>query len=460
MELRRAHVWRGIEPLESRELMTVDLTATVGSIPARVNVGATSNVTITVRNRGNTRLTAPVTLDVYAFPSNSTFDPATATRITTFTRDVSIKARGSQNFRVVVPLAGVTEPGSFRIVAVVDPANTIAETNEDNNVAQSRVFVLRQATFDLRPTSASVTPAVPTLIAAGDTFSGNAQVRITNPSSSTAGIPAGQQVAVQIVARPFGAGGTAQDVVLNTAVVNAAVGSLAAGRSITVNVPFTVPGTLPLGSFNLVARVDTGGALTEVNESNNELVMSSSFTVVDATTAGNVGLTGSDGSGASTNFFPVNLGSSNTGTFSPVNNGSVLNSSPFDLTPTNSTGLAPVNSVGTTPVNSIGLTPVTSVGAAPVNSVGTTPLFSTGLTPTSLNNGLSSTLGGTTSTGLVGNTLLGAPVMNSGTLNSFDVTGQTTNGAGFTGLGLAPVPGLNLTPTSVAQTTTTTTVTF
>jgi len=184
-----------------------------------------------------------------------------------------------------------------------------------------------------------------------------------------------------------------------------------------------------------------------VNEANNEIVLSNSFTVVDPATAASLGLTGFNGNVGSVSLFPTNLGAFDVGTINPVTTASVLNTNPFDLTPTN-------------------------LGLTPVNSTGTTPLFSTGLTPTSFNNGLTSTLGGTTPTGDVGNTFLNTSLLNSSVMNSFNATGQTTNGGltttggqtttglGFTGLGLTPISGLTVTPTSATTTTTTTTLTF
>jgi len=417
---------RDLEALEPRQLMAVDLTAALGGISSRVNVGATPRVQVTVRNRGNTATTTPVVVDVFAVPTSSTFNLATATPLAEVTRTAAIRARGSQSFRVAVPLAGVAGTGNFRLVAVVDPANTIAETNESNNTAQSRVFAIRAPSFDLRPTFAGVTTAMPTLVGAGTIVDGNVRVQIANSSSSTAAIPAGAQARVEVVARPLGASGTGQDVPLNLAVVNAPVGSLRRGGTLTVDVPIEIPGTLPLGNFRLLARVDTTNALAESNEVNNEVVLSNSITVVDPVTAANLGLSPVNGSVGNLNLFPVNLGFFDVGSVAPVGNTTLTGSSTL------------VNPLNTTTFNTspFSATPVISTGLTPLNTLGSTPFATTGLTGMTQTTGFTTLFTGLPPFGATGSTQLATPG-----LNTINVLG-TVNGNQTNGLGLTLAPGV------------------
>ena len=104
----------------------------------------------------------------------------------------------------------------------------------------------------------------------GQKSNATAQVIITNPGSSTVNLPSGQKVLVQVVARPIFAGDETQDVVLNRSVVNVSVSKLAPGKSVTVSVSIQFPTSLALGDYLLVAKVDTGAALAETDEANNE----------------------------------------------------------------------------------------------------------------------------------------------------------------------------------------------
>src|SRR3954466_16135863 len=112
-----------MEELEARQLLSVDFTAALSSVPSRANTGTSQSITLTVRNRGNERFAGPLTLDVFAVANGTTFDPSVSTRLTEMTPNANIRAGGTQKFKIALPFDSSLGNGNFRLVAVVDPAN-------------------------------------------------------------------------------------------------------------------------------------------------------------------------------------------------------------------------------------------------------------------------------------------------------------------------------------------------
>ncbi len=70
-----------------------------------------------------------------------------------------------------------------------------------------------------------------------------------------------------------------QDIVINKSVFVASLGSLAAGKSKTFSIALIFPPGLAAETYNIVAKVDTGNALAETDETNNEVTFANTLVV-------------------------------------------------------------------------------------------------------------------------------------------------------------------------------------
>lgn len=138
-------------------------------------------------------------------------------------------------------------PGNFLTVVNLDTADTVSETNENNNLEILSVTVER-AFVDLVVSSISFTPARPVQGRVAQ-----ASVTVTNQGNS----PAGSFI-VEWKPTPFAAALTQQ------------VNSLGIGASTTLTFNFTYQ--LP-GTFNSTATVDSTRRVAESNEFNNSLTV-------------------------------------------------------------------------------------------------------------------------------------------------------------------------------------------
>ena len=134
--------------------------------------------------------------------------------------------------------------GSYPLSAVVDPANTIAEQNNDNNtLAASSPLVVAQAPGpDLQVLSVTSNPASP---AAGAPVSFT--VAVNNRGTSTAAA-------------------TVTRVVVNGTTLNANTAAVAAGATVNVSLGTW---TAASGGATIVATADATNVVAETNENNN-----------------------------------------------------------------------------------------------------------------------------------------------------------------------------------------------
>jgi hypothetical protein len=269
-----------LEALEPRALLTVDLTGAFTSTPAAAQSGGRPTVTVAVANLGDTLATGLLVVDVYAVADGAPFDPATARSVARAMAAAAVPAGGSQAVNIPVTL-GAGLAGDYRLYAVINQQGRIAETDSTNNTAQSDVLTVTAPDYDLVPSFGPLT-TVPTTLVAGTLASGSVQVIVTNRAGSTATLPAGAAVGVQVVARPVGATDASQDVVINRTAVNVGVGTLAPGKAKLVNVPLQFPATLPPGQYVLVAKVDPANAVAESDETNNEAALANATVTVSS----------------------------------------------------------------------------------------------------------------------------------------------------------------------------------
>jgi hypothetical protein len=141
---------------------------------------------------------------------------------------------------------GSRPQGSYTVAAVVDPANTVAEQNNDNNTfTASSPLVVSQA------------PG-PDLQILGVT---------TNPSNPSAGAAVSFTVAVQNRGISATGATSVTRVVVGSTTLNGTTPAIAAGATATVALSGTWTATA--GGATVLATADATGAIAETNENNN-----------------------------------------------------------------------------------------------------------------------------------------------------------------------------------------------
>jgi subtilase family serine protease len=130
-------------------------------------------------------------------------------------------------------------PGSWKLVATVDPYNDVAESNETNNTMSKEVNLI----LDLAVTSISPTPSPATL---GQTIT--VSVKVENTGNMNVGA-----FDVSLLAN-------------GTEVNRTTVSGLAAGANTTLTFSWT---PTAVGTYTLTAKVDPDNKIAESNEENN-----------------------------------------------------------------------------------------------------------------------------------------------------------------------------------------------
>ncbi|MEU8655654.1 CARDB domain-containing protein [Actinoplanes philippinensis] len=159
--------------------------------------------------------------------------------------DVPALAAGAS--ATVTGNAGTRPQGSYTVSTTVDPANTVAESNNDNNTftAAGQLVVGQAPGPDLQVTAINLTPANPAAGAAVS-FTVTVQNRGIND-----------------------AGASTTRVAVGSSTLTGATPAIAAGATTTVTIGGTW--TAVSGGATAVATADSAGVVTETNENNNTL---------------------------------------------------------------------------------------------------------------------------------------------------------------------------------------------
>jgi hypothetical protein len=250
-----------------------DLTAALGAglVMPWVAVSGAGNrlvVPVIVGNAGNATLPLGQKIDLTL--------SARPTSATDSSSDVLLKTLAGQSISLLAPhlsrtfiLMATLPPGladnHYYLVAKVDTRNQVPESNENNNEAVTAKSIdVIQGYVDLTGSFGLVT--LPPAIVSGSTLlNKRATVKVTN--IGTVPLPLGQTVNVTLLARPMAGGSDIQLAAANNQIFTA----LAAGTTRPVTIIFSVPSSLPAGTYELVAEITPNGGLVENNTSNNEV---------------------------------------------------------------------------------------------------------------------------------------------------------------------------------------------
>ncbi len=258
--------FRMLDPLEYRQLLTVDLTGSFQAFsPTTVTSGGTEPVTLVVHNLGTTTGLGTLHINFYAALDGTPFDPDTATLLKPFSASLAVGAGGQQTINTTLPISPALAAGNYDIFAVLDPNHNFADTNTSNNLVQSSILAVTQSNVDLVPSFG--TANIPATIIAGTPVTSSVQIILTNDGSVA--IPAGVTIAAEVVARPA----SGPDIVINKSPISINVGSLAPNGTRTTTVSLVYPASMPPGPYQIVVKADTGNDLAETNETNNEATL-------------------------------------------------------------------------------------------------------------------------------------------------------------------------------------------
>jgi subtilase family serine protease len=217
--------------------------------PYTLSSGSPLSLSVTIYNTGT--LTAGSSTTGYYLSNNQTLD-ASDMLLTTLP-GVQLGAGMTNYLNASATIPAATAPGYYYVLFVADPQNTVAETNETNNmIAQSIQVVTPSVDLQLSQVYVNgngVTPGISTVVGAYIYNAGN-----TTANSSDVTYYLSTNMVLD-----------ASDITLSTTAGTALYG----GQYMTASGSIIVPTTTPAGNYYLLAKVDPQNSVTETNENNN-----------------------------------------------------------------------------------------------------------------------------------------------------------------------------------------------
>ena len=266
-----------------------DLRAISVNAPTTATAGGTFTVPFTVKNMATeTYADAEGNWSGKAYLSSNTTLDGTAVSLGSFSQSSIIPANTSVSKQVQVSLPGGLSAGTYYILIRVDTTLTVLESDE-NNVTASNPMTVATAQVDLHP--GAITAPSTAVRNSSTSFSINEQ----NFGSLAA--PTGWDGQLWLSADQSLA--TTPNYLIDT---YAETTTISAGGTHTHQRVVTVPGTVPLGSYYVISKLDINGEVSESNEANNEGASATMVQVTDLPSPSNFHVTGCSqtGGGAKT----------------------------------------------------------------------------------------------------------------------------------------------------------------
>ncbi|MEM6553053.1 MAG: CARDB domain-containing protein [Planctomycetota bacterium] len=263
------------EPLEQRTLLAGDLAGLFDSFENPTQLaGARVELDVFISNNGSSNISGTLEVDFYA-----SRDGTLNTAVDPFISREKVRGRLAPGqgdfvtFTVDAPLS--LEAGNWRVIAVLNPDNTLAESNTSNNTLVSQVGTLIVPDYDLAGALDDL--KFPSAIITGNEASGTARVLVSN--EGTFAVAKTAAVDVRVYAREVSEANTASvlngDILIGEASAQKLGGLKPGSKAKVVNVKLATDDQMPIGNYKLVVVVDSGGDLAESDESNNVEVLSS-----------------------------------------------------------------------------------------------------------------------------------------------------------------------------------------
>ncbi|MFZ4576297.1 MAG: CARDB domain-containing protein, partial [Phycisphaerales bacterium] len=278
-----------LETLEGRQMLSVDLSATISSPTAGASwtTGVEIRTLVTVANSGTERV-RDVGLSVYA-STDGTFD---SSDVLLGSRNLSTMSAGESDAEdVEFTISSAVAAGTYTIFAVIDPSGVFAETDEVNNVSAGVSVTIAGGGGggggddndgdDNDGGGGGDDDGDDDDNGGGGTGVSDAAVSITTASGTT--MTLGREQRVLVNARNLGAFRIDPRVGValyasTDGVFDANADTLLGSRTVTLHDPgeseiedieFVLPAVLGAGQFTLFAVIDRANQVTETNEANN-----------------------------------------------------------------------------------------------------------------------------------------------------------------------------------------------
>ena len=113
-----------------------DLSGQLGPILASVTRGKKSTITLDVMNGGNITAAGPISIAVLARPAGAA-DATTDTELKTFAVRLNVKPGATRRLRLRYTVPTTLPAGDYQVVAQIDSANQLPESDETNNTVVS-----------------------------------------------------------------------------------------------------------------------------------------------------------------------------------------------------------------------------------------------------------------------------------------------------------------------------------
>jgi hypothetical protein len=251
------------EPLEKREFLAADLVATelVGRFPQDLVGGQRARIpalAVRVNNAGNADVRQPVGIRLVA-SADGVADAGDPT-VTEQTTRLRLRPGGSRRIPIRLrEIPGAIPQGSYRLIAVVDTGNAVAEDNEGNN------FVASTASIAIGPPFVNLVVSDVTVNAP---LARNRPTRVTMSVLNGGNVNARGTGVVQLTFTPVGPG-TPTDAPQMAVRIN-----LRAGQSRALRGRGLVPASLTPGQYTVRATIASTLPFTESNTTDNSATTS------------------------------------------------------------------------------------------------------------------------------------------------------------------------------------------
>lgn len=242
-----------------------DFSATVAPVAGGKTGSITPKFAVKITNNG-APMTSSAQLQITLFASSDgTLDAGDAVLLTFATPPLLLKTKGTKTYKLTGATGASLAKGNYFLLASVDSANAVAETDESNNVAASAgavplappvidltgQFVLKQKPSKFKPFPVSV--------------------QIQNLGT----LPATGTIAVDFFASTDN---VFDDADLSLAAGVPVVAHVQPGRTQNANVKLNLA-ALPAGTYYLIAKLNSTNAIAESDTSNNTVFSTTTITV-------------------------------------------------------------------------------------------------------------------------------------------------------------------------------------
>ena len=231
--------------------VTVSNDLSISAVSATIN-GATLNYAVKVKNSGTANPTAAVSLRLSTDAVYSADD-----RLILTINAANVPGGTEKALSGSVALPAFLPAGKYYLLAMADPNDAVAETDETNNEAAAGAYDVAATGSDLQ------VGAITASVAAGNL--------VYSVSVKNAGISAAAASTTDLYLSPGGATAPWR-------VASVATGAIAGGGEIVLTGKANLASTIPSGSYWVVATSDQNNAVPETDETNNSGTTASQVT--------------------------------------------------------------------------------------------------------------------------------------------------------------------------------------